>query len=205
MSVCPGDHGAAGCPVWCRGCALVIRSALRGLPQGYAALSGVGAFRCSPTDVVRVSGSRERRSPSPAVDLRDELFRAVCVWSGDLRSYLGHVPGRGGEREVVLAAEVDYLNSHFERMIVRADAARAFGVQMRSLFGTVLGLVKNGPLRSHLIIPCPYCDMRTLFQQEGVAGRPWYTSCETVLGGCGRLFTETEMVWMTEIRLVIKR
>lgn len=140
-----------------------------------------------------------------AVDLRDELFHAVCAWGVDLRAHLGHGACVTGEREVVLSAEVDYLNRHFERMLARADVAQTFGAHVRSLFGSVLGVVKNGPSRSHLIIPCPYCNTRSLFQLEGVAGTPWYTSCEPALGGCDRLFTETEMVWMSEIRLVIKR
>lgn len=212
MSACPGRCNprsggvVLGEPVWCAGCAALVRGALRALPDAYGALAGVSVIRSSPTDAVRVSGSRERLSPSAAVDLRDELFQTVCDWEDDLRRFLNHRSARdGSSREETLTSGVRYLNRNFERMMQRTDRAADFGHQMNVLFSTALRLVKNGPLRAHLSIPCPWCNRKCLMQQEGVALKPWYTSCEEILGGCGRLFTETEMVWMTEVRLAIKR
>lgn len=89
--------------------------------------------------------------------------------------------------------------------MMRAECAADFGHEINVLFSTALRMVKNGPLRAHLIIPCPYCNRRTLLQQEGVATKPWFTSCEERLGGCGRLFTEQEMVWMVEQRVAVQR
>lgn len=212
MSACPGRCNprsvgvVQGSPVWCAGCALVVRGALRGLPQAYVALVSVSPIKPSPTDVVRVSGSRERMGPSVAVDLQDEIFQQVRSWEDDLRQHLRHRAARDLDtRERTLVNGVRYLNRSFDRMMVRPECAADFGHEVNVLFSTALRLVRNGPLRSHLLIPCPYCQRRTLMQQEGLALKPWYTSCEESLGGCGRLFTETEMVWMAEVRLAVAR
>lgn len=212
MSACPGRCNPRGVlvvqgePVWCAGCGLVVRGALRSLPVAYVALGGVSPIRESPTDVVRVSGSRERRSPSPAVDLRDEIFQVVRGWEDDLRQFLRHRAARDLEtREGTLANGVRYLNRNFVRMMERPECAADFGREMNVLFSTALRMVRNGPLRALLTFPCPWCHRRTLMQQEGVANVPWYTSCEQSLGGCGRLFTEDEMVWMAQVRVAIQR
>jgi hypothetical protein len=141
-----------------------------------------------------------------AVDLRDEIFQTVCCWENDLRQHLRHRAARDlATRDATLVNAVRYLNRNFPSMIARPECAAEFGHEVNVLFSTALRVVKNGPLRAHLTIPCPYCHRRTLMQQEGVALHPWYTSCEEVLGGCGRLFTETEMVWMAEVRLAVSR
>ena len=212
MSVaCPGRCQGGGVvvlgePVWCVQCAAVVRGALRSLPVGYVALAGVmGLSAPSPADAIRVSGSRDRPSPSAAVDLRDELFQMVRVWENDLRQFLHHRAARDLEsRESTLSSGVRYLNRNFGRMMARPECAADFGHEINVLFSTVLRMVKNGPLRSLLSIPCPWCHRKTLMQQEGVALVPWYTACEAALGGCGRLFTEQEMAWMAEVRLAVK-
>lgn len=213
MSVaCPGRcNGGSGPvvlgePVWCVQCSLVVRAALRSLPVGYVALAGLMDLRAaSPTDAVRVSGSRESPSPSPAVDLRDEVFQVVRAWEDDLRGHLRHRAARDlSSREETLTSGVRYLNRNFGRMISRPECAAEFGHEVNVLFSTVLRMIKNGPLRSHLGIPCPWCHRKTLMQQEGVALKPWYTACEVALGGCGRLFTEDEMAWMAQVRLAVK-
>lgn len=212
MSACPGrcnPRGAVvvqGEPVWCAGCGLVVRGALRGLPVVYVDLLSVSPIRSSPTDAVRVSGSRERMSPSVAVDLRDEVFQTVRCWEDDLRQFHGHRAARDLEtRERTLINGVRYLNRNFGSMMGRRECAADFGHEMNVLFSTALSMIKNGPLRSLLSFPCPWCHRRALMQQEGPASVPWYTSCEASLGGCGRLFTEDEMVWMAQVRVAIQR
>jgi hypothetical protein len=204
--VCPGDCGCVGCPVWCVSCGGVVRVALRGLPGVYELLSGVSVIRGCPTDVVRVSGSRERMSPSVAVDLQDEMFWSVCGWENDLRRFLRLGAAHDGpSRVVTLGAAVQTLDRLFDRMLSRADCGAVFGRQIMELFGRALRVARNGPLRSLLRFPCSYCGVRALVQQEGLPNRPWYTSCEQRLGGCGRLFTEQEMEWQTAVRVVIQQ
>lgn len=211
MSACPGRCNPRsggviqGSPVWCGSCALVVRGALRSLPRAYVALLSVSPIKGSPTDSIRVSGSRERPSPSVAVDLRDELFQTVRSWEDCLRQLLRHRAARDlATREDTLVSATRYLNRNFDK-IMAADCATDFGREVNVLFSTALNLVKNGPLRSHISIPCPWCNRRTLLQQEGLANVPWFTSCEERLGGCGRLFTETEMVWTAHQRIAVAR
>jgi hypothetical protein len=212
VSACPGrcnprNAGVVlGEPVWCGPCSAVVRAALRRLPSAYEALLSVSVIKPSPTDTLRVSGSRERPSPSAAVDLRDELFQTTRSWEDSLRQHLRHRAARDlGERGLTLVSAVRYLNRNFERMMCRQECAADFGHEVNVLFSTSLRLVKNGPLRALLSIPCPFCKRKCLMQQEGLAGVPWYTACEQRLGGCGRLFTEQEMEWMVHVRVAVQR
>jgi hypothetical protein len=186
-------------------CSGVVRHALWQLPSAYEALLSVSVIRASPTDTVRVSGSKERQSPSGAVDLRDELFQRVRWWEDDLRVFLRlRAAQDAASREVTLRQSVELLSREFGRMMERPGST-GFGQDMTGLLGRVLRAVKNGPTRSLLIYPCAFCNRRCLIQHEGLANRPWFTACEPALGGCGRLFTEQEIEWMAEVRVVIGR
>lgn len=212
MSGCPGRCNprvggvVLGEPVWCVGCGLVVRSALCGLPEVFDRLGEVSPVRCSPLDVVRVSGSRERVSPSVAVDVRDEIFQSVRCWEDRVRRWLGLGGGcDGGSREETLCVGVEFLSGCFEEVMRWEECAEEFGREMNVLFSSGLRIVKDGPLRSLLLMPCGWCGRRALMQQEGVALVPWFTSCEERLGGCGRLFSEREMVWMAHARIAVER
>jgi hypothetical protein len=151
-----------------------------------------------------VSGSRGVPSVSVAVDVQDEVFRSVRGWVAELGGWLGvEGPVGSGPREEVIVKDVGFLSRFMDRMLSRPTVGAEFGKEMSVLFSTGLRLVKDGPLRSLLLVPCAWCGCRSLMQQEGVAGKPWYTACEVRLGGCGRLFTEDEMAWMAEVRLAV--
>lgn len=198
-----------GEPVWCPGCAGTVRAALRAMPDAYTALGVVPYLTPrAPSDelATHVSGSRERPSPGPGVDLRHEMSRTMCSWEDDMRSFLRSASAvlPDGSRDA-LAAAVGYLNMNFDRMMARTECAADFGHEVLSLFQSALRMVKNGPSRRKLHIPCPRCDMRALVQQEGLAGRPWYTECIRHIGGCGTLFSEQEMTWAVEVRMAVRR
>lgn len=200
MSVwCVGGCGVLGDPVWCADCATVVRGALRRLPVGYVALGDLmGGEGLAVSFDARVSGSRPCRSVSPVVDLRDELFRGVCGWEVAVRECLGlGLGGVSGSREVVLTGSVEFLNRCFGSVMSGADA-ECFGLWVWRVFDRVLSVVRNGPSRSLLSLPCPFCRMRCLVQHDGVANVSWYTVCEKRMGGCGRLFTESEVDCMVE-------
>ena len=206
---CPGrcKVSTPGDPVWCPECARIIRSALVNLPQAYEALKTVRLLtRTPPLDATRVSGSRERPSPDPGVDLMDETYHTIRSWEDDSRTTLHHRAAREkGSREGNLLQGVRYLNRNFEALMQSPDRAGDFGSEVDSLFARALSMVKNGPLRAFLKIPCHYCGRKSLIQREGIAGRQWYTACEENLGGCGRLFTETEMAWAAEVQMALVR
>jgi len=208
---CPGRCAGGevprnnGEPVWCSSCAQVVRSALRAIPEAYTALDAVRFYsRSAPADAVRVSGSKDRPSVAPGVDLRDEMFHTLRCWEDDVRLALRHRGSRdGADREETLDRSVRYLNRNFESAIKRDPGGLEFGQEIHSLFVSALRLLKNGPIRSRLTITCPRCSRRSLVQQEGIAGRPWVTVCDERLAGCGTLYTEVEMTWVVEMRKAV--
>lgn len=130
------------------------------------------------------------------------MFHTVRSWEDDLRQHLHHRAARDSTtREATLETAVRYLNRNFTAAMARDPGGREFGQEMNALFSTALRMVKNGPLRHILTIPCPHCSRKALMQQEGIALEPWYTACETRLGGCGRLYTEQEMSWIVEVQV----
>lgn len=226
MSPCPGRCNASyrkalaagepdpvpvkGDPVWCLACARMIQQALRMLPLAYQALDAVTFMTREAPE--RVSGSRTPPSPSPGGDAQDEMLRTMTSWEDDLRYWAKynrspehhwrHRPGAGRDETaplLTLEAACLYLNGSFGLMMEREECAADFGCEILSLFTRAQAMVKNGPQRRRLPLPCPHCDLLTLLQEEGVAGRPWYIVCEVRPGGCGSLYTPEEWDWWVEI------
>ncbi len=201
---CCGVDVSEGGSVWCGGCVSVLRDVLWGLPEVFERLDGVSVLRSGALDVVRVSGSRGSVSPSVAVDLREEVFGVVWGWEAELCGFLGLLVPDGGSWEVVVTRGTRFLSGWLDRMMER-DVGDEFGRRMCGLFSVCLRVLKDGPSRSRLLIPCGWCGVRGLVREEGLAGRAWFTECVTGLGGCGRLFSEDEMEWQTGVRMVMGR
>jgi hypothetical protein len=183
-----------GEPVLCRKCASVARGALRELPLAYAALASMKYLTRT------ASASDERRgrsdvppSPSPGADQQDEICCTVTAWEDDLRQHLRHVAAHDtGDHAADLAASVEYLNRNWQAMVERVECAGDFADEISRLHRVAVAMCKNKTVRRTLPVACPTCDMETLIQEEGVAGKPWYVECSERLGGCSRLFTENE-------------
>lgn len=207
--LCPGSCNSGrstrveGEPVWCATCGQIVRTALRGLPDAYSALGTLHLLsRAAPADAVRVAGTREPPSPAPGVDQQDAIFHLVRSWEEDLRLHLRHRgPRFGGGQAEMLDGTVRYLNRNFDAAISRSPGGREFGEEIYGAFAAAVRMVKNGPIRSRLIIPCPRCNRKALFQREGVSGKPWFTICEEAVGGCGVRYSEGEMTWVAEYHL----
>ncbi len=187
-----------GDPIWCFPCHLIAQKALRSMPQAYEALGSLLHVSKSVTyDNLRVTGSPSRPSPGPWVDMRDQIFHAIRTWEDETRQHLRHRGARDlGSREDTLASAVRYLNRNFTAVMSRDPQGREIGKGVVTLLETTLKMVKNGPIRRVLVIPCPLCHMKALVAREGVVKEPWFTYCEARLGGCGKSFTETEVGWM---------
>lgn len=190
-----------GEPVLCRKCAAIARGALRELPLAYTALASMKYLtRTASADEERRGRSDVPPSPSPGADHQDEIARTVTAWEDDLRQHLHHVPARDtGDRAADLAASVKYLNTNWRPMIERVECAGDFAQEIWRLHSHAVGMVKNRPVRRHLPAPCPSCDMLTLVQEEGFAGKPWYVECAERVGGCGRLYQESEYSWLVQL------
>jgi hypothetical protein len=207
-----GAHGAQprppeiepwpGEPIYCRKCAAVIRGALRELPLAYRALASTKYLtRTASADEEHNRGRSDvTPSPSPGADHQDEICRTAAAWEDDLRRHLAHQTAADtGDREADLAATVEYLNTNYQTMIGRPECAADFGAEIWRLHAVALAMVKNKPVRRFLPPPCPTCDVVALVQEEGIAGKPWYVECSERIGGCGRLFTESEFEWLTQL------
>jgi hypothetical protein len=183
-----------GEPVLCRKCGSIARGALRELPDAYKALDTVKYLsRTASADEERRGRSDVPPSPSPGADHQDEICRTVTEWEDDLRHHLGHrAAADTGNQAADLTASVEYLNRNWQAMIERPECAGDFADDVTRLFRISIAMVKNKPIRKTLPVACPTCDMETLVQEEGPAGRPWYVECVERLGGCSRLFTENE-------------
>lgn len=176
------------------------------MPDAYRALDTVRLLTNSaPADSARVSGTHSRPSPAPGVDARDELYQTIRSWEDDIRGFLRHRAARDlNTHEDTLESAVRYLNRNWDRAIARDPGGKDFGLEMLGLFSRALRMVKNGPIRSRLTIPCPRCSSKALVQQEGIAGRAWYTLCSERIGGCGVYYTEVEMEWAAHVRLAVR-
>lgn len=192
-----------GEPVLCRKCAAIARGALRELPQAYDALASVKFLtRSASADEERRGRSDVPPSPSPGADQQDEICHTITAWEDDLRQHLRHAAAADtGEQRADLAASVDYVNTNWRAMIERPECAGEFADEITRLHRVAVAMVKNKPIRKHLPAPCPSCDMLTMVQEEGFAGRPWYVECAEHLGGCGRLYQEAEYQWLSHILL----
>lgn len=196
------DEPWPGDPVFCRRCAVAIRGALRDFPKAYDALASVKFLtRTASADEERRGRSDVPPSPSPGADQQDAILRLACTWEDVLRQHLGHVAATDefGDARATLASAVEYLNTNYADAIGNPDFGADFGQEIQSAHATVVAMVKNKPVRRHLPAPCPSCDMLTLIQEEGIAGKPWYVECLERAGGCGRLYQESEYLWLTQL------
>lgn len=195
-----------GEPVLCRKCAAITRSALRELPVAYRALDSMKYLtRTASTDDGRRGRSDTAPSPSPGADQQDEICRTISMWEDDLRQHLRHSAAQDtGVQHADLAASVDYLNYNWRAMSERTECAGDFADEISGLFRISVAMVKNKPARKHLPSPCPTigCRKKALIQEEGLAGGPWYIECSERLGGCGRLYSENDFEWWSN--LIIK-
>jgi len=196
------DEPWPGDPVFCRRCTWRVRGALRELPQAYDALKAVPLMtRSASADEERRGRSDVPPSPSPGADQQDAIVRLACSWEDVLRQHLHHVSATDafGRPHATLAAAVEYLNANFAEIMENGDFGADFGREVFSAYRTVVAMVKNKPVRKHLPAPCPSCDMLTLIQEEGIAGKPWYVECVERVGGCGRLYQEQEWSWLVQL------
>jgi hypothetical protein len=156
--------------------------------------------RTASADEERRGRSDVPPSPSPGADQQDEICRTVSTWEDDLRQHLKHTAAADtGDREADLASSVDYLNVNYGAMVERVECAGDFADEISRLHRVAVAMVKNKAVRRTLPPPCPTCEMATLIQEEGIAGKPWYVECSPRLGGCGRLFSESEFDWLVQL------
>lgn len=117
-----------GQPIWCPDCRARIERDLRDLPDLAAGLPP-GALNTPPADLGRLSRADIHASPSPAIDLLDEVIRWAVTTEDNLRAHLGH-PSRRHERHRMLWPSVSYLTGHLSPLLSLDPDGIDFGLSV---------------------------------------------------------------------------
>ncbi|MFI6516849.1 hypothetical protein ACIBF1_14910 [Spirillospora sp. NPDC050679] len=151
----PGD------PVWCGRCQVLLRARLAELDDLAAKLAASPETQGSGRSE-RVSGSRSRPSPSPAVDDLDELLRTLLGWEDAYREHRSFAPRpRRGRYAATLASCVAWLGAHLDGLLVFPGAAD-FGLEVMEMHRRLRSRTSSPAPRRRAPEPCPECDLLTL-------------------------------------------
>lgn len=177
----------AGDPVWCKRCTTTIRRALAELDDLAAAIE-------AEADGFRSAGSRERtgsrrgssgRSPSPAGDTLDEMYRFLTTVEDQWREArgLGTRPHRSDPEARPLC--IKWLMTQLDNILAHPGSV-AFGKGLLAWQHRLRELAHAEPVASgRPAVRCPRCDRRSLRRRDD-----GYTECARP--DCGRLLNEKE-------------
>ncbi|MFC3986472.1 hypothetical protein [Streptosporangium jomthongense] len=154
-----------GEPVYCSTCAYGIKAQLSQL-DGLACVylrecDGMRGASSEP----RVSGSAEPPSPSPALDVLDELDDWLRSWRADYLK-VDHF-ARQGPLVDSLTYGCAWLTARAELILTRADVAKPFGDEATAWHSRLAGTARIEPRRVPKALRCPQCHLATLSQLEG--------------------------------------
>lgn len=177
LAAIPGE------PVWCLRCAATIRRELAELDDLAARLvrESEGLRAAGDASAPKVAGSKDRSSPSPLLDLLDELESELRAYEDDLRGR--PATARRGWLTSALTATIDWLCAHFDQAITHPAYAKDLGRDIRTWHRRLRGAGHAGMVRHRLKKPCPRCDQMSLQWEEGAD----HVQC--VRPECGRLMS----------------
>lgn len=178
---------------WCGRCKAVIHAELAELDDVSSLLASRPPLDVPGSDedkrAGRVSGTRERKSPSPRMDVLDELGD----WLRDSESAFrgADPPARRGYLATERTTIIAWLADHFDAHITHPGLAADYGAEIRRWHRELASLSRAGTVDKHLHKPCPRCNMYTLWVRDGED----YVRCidDAARGGsCGRRMTRAE-------------
>jgi hypothetical protein len=186
-----------GEPAWCRACQSVIRRELSELDDLAALLAalppGIRPPVTGQRERVRVSGSREEPSPSPALDALEELAGWLRDWESAARG-TDPRPRRGW-----LATEITtitcWLYAHSSSLLADEGMALDFGAETRRWHRELTSSAHAASAARHQKQPCPRCHLFTLWRTIGED----YIRC--VNTDCKRVLTVEEYERETAVTL----
>jgi hypothetical protein len=171
-----------GNPVWCVRCASGIKVSLAELDDLAALYAAEADGHRTAPGTEPVSGSKSRRSPSPAADDIDELYSVLHGWE---TAYRGEDPqARRGYLADNITTVVAWLVEHFDGVIAHEGIAADFGQDVRRWHKSLREKTRSGTGKHTKPLPCARCDLKTLTWVDGER----YVECEN----CGRLMTLDE-------------
>jgi hypothetical protein len=152
---------------WCHRCQSAIREDLTQLPDLAAqlAMRPPGVKPVATAERVKVSGSREQPSPSPAGDDIDELARWLNAWHAVLLDDDDVIPRYSDEAEAI-RKHTAVLYHSFSPLIT-SPAGQEFGSQIRSWHRRLENAVHEGTFLRFVPIMCPGCKRYALWERPG--------------------------------------
>ena len=176
-------------PVWCAKCTSAIRRELAELDDLAAMLAamppGVRSATTGQREHVKVSGTREQASPSPAVEELDELAGWLRDWEAAYRQR--DTPHRRGWLATEITTSVAWLLAHFDAVIAHEDIAPDFGAEVRRWQRDLTQRSHAASAAKHVKKPCPRCRLFTLWETLGED----YVRCTNQ--DCNRMMTRAEL------------
>jgi Zn ribbon nucleic-acid-binding protein len=187
----------AGRPWWCEYHQRQLRDIIGDLENLWQQLHLEARYGTPKTTAARTTRALSP-SPAPAIDDADQLVRWLNDWDDHWRTRLNHPaaqppPGSWAS----LKASSSYLHAHLG-LILRHDIPQLgdnllelttplpvlFGEELLATHLQLLKRTSRDRLIHRLNAPCPSCDMRALYREDGADG----VDC----GACERHWTEVE-------------
>ena len=191
----PDVQPREGEPVWCSRCQAVVHRSLAEIDDLAAQLAHIppGVRPASDTrrEAVKVTVSQGHPSPSPAVDVLDELQRWLTTWEADYRHFRGwpSAPQRG-VLSTVVTASCAWLGEHLTERpagLLAWPHAEDFGSQVLRWHRELRARAHAASFARHVKRPCPSCRRYTLWERVGDD----YIAC--VYEDCGRRLTREDL------------
>jgi len=174
----PGD------PIWCGRDTALIRRSLAELDDLAARAAAEAEGLRAPRGDQRVSGSRGTRTPSPLMDMVEDLTGLLRDWEFTVKRR--ETPVRRGHLSTAITASIDQLLLNFDRAMANPDIAVDFGTDIRVWHRKFLSAGHAGTVRHTKPRPCTRCHRMSLVWTEGDG----HVECQTP--DCGRIMSLSE-------------
>jgi len=185
-----------GKPVHCDRCTSRTRSELAELPELVVAVSLEAVYGTAAKTTGTIGRTSTPVWPGQASRLLiDHIVGGLLELEDDIRELrrFRHRPGRGTEGRDVTGA-VRFLSAHLswaltEHPLAQETHDRLSGnpaAQIQGWHRTAQRFTRRDPRMEHRRVPCPRCELLTLFREDGDD----YIGCRNI--ACGHLLTPTE-------------
>jgi hypothetical protein len=164
----PDITATPGEPIWCRRDVALIRRCLAELDDLAARAAAEAEGLRAPRADQKVSGSRGTRTPSPLMDMVDDLTGLLRDWEYTVKGR--DTPVRRGYLSAAITASVDQLLINFDMAITNPDFGADFGTDIRTWHRKLTSAGHAGTVRhAKSPPPCPRrgCQRMSLMWEEG--------------------------------------
>lgn len=185
-----------GNPVHCDRCATRTRAQLAELPELVAAISLEALHGTAPKTTGTIGRATVAIWPGQAARiLTDHIVGGALALEDDIRELrrLRHRPGRGTEGQGVSGA-VRFLSVHLSWALIAHPLAEEIhdrlsgnpAAQIQGWHHAAQRFTRRDPRLEHHRVPCPRCDLLTLYRSDGDD----YIECRNI--NCSLLLTPAE-------------